>query len=586
MRTLMLVSAVAAATLSHGQSRVYRTVITGGDPAPGFTAGSTISGMGRPTIDPSGRVAFVGTVVLPSGDRETVLYRETDAGLEPVVAYGDVLPGAGTDELLSFYYAAPDRNSLRRGFPQQSASGELFFYAATNDFEFTRRGIWRVTAEGIVENVAYTGDPVPGTDLTVEPFTNPSTTRAEGTTEIFNVSSSGDVLYKAELSGPGIGNQNDRALILVPAGSEEVVLVTRDGDPVPGRPRETFFPRDGIVTGDGTVYYKGSITGAGNNSDDRQRILRRLPDGTKEVVFSNDLRLPGFGSGFTMGDFSYDVTDGGHLIVTGTIDGLGIPPDTDRAIFSDRRGNGLELEYREGMQVPGFPAGAYYEWLVEGYMSDDLTIGFIAQVGATATTPGFTAFFTENGPLQVNPVITEGDTLPWLAPNIRIDRFEWQFSSENRGPRPVISPAGFPAMEAGLYEPGLDQSAIILTSDGGSSPMLGVEIGALVETPIGPLPVFRTAFDIEHGINASNMIATRVSARQDPWSDSYGAVVVSELAPCIADTNGDGQLAPNDFNAWILAFNNQSPACDQNGDGDCRQNDFNAWILNFNAGCE
>ncbi|MEL6795327.1 MAG: right-handed parallel beta-helix repeat-containing protein [Planctomycetota bacterium] len=54
---------------------------------------------------------------------------------------------------------------------------------------------------------------------------------------------------------------------------------------------------------------------------------------------------------------------------------------------------------------------------------------------------------------------------------------------------------------------------------------------------------------------------------------------------CVADTNGDGQLGPNDFNAWILAFNSQSPACDQNGDGDCRQNDFNAWVLNFNAGC-
>ncbi|MEM9661517.1 MAG: right-handed parallel beta-helix repeat-containing protein [Planctomycetota bacterium] len=54
---------------------------------------------------------------------------------------------------------------------------------------------------------------------------------------------------------------------------------------------------------------------------------------------------------------------------------------------------------------------------------------------------------------------------------------------------------------------------------------------------------------------------------------------------CVADTNGDGMLAPNDFNAWILAFNNQTPACDQNGDGLCRQNDFNAWILNFNNGC-
>ncbi len=54
---------------------------------------------------------------------------------------------------------------------------------------------------------------------------------------------------------------------------------------------------------------------------------------------------------------------------------------------------------------------------------------------------------------------------------------------------------------------------------------------------------------------------------------------------CLADTNGDGQVSPADFNAWIQAFNAQSPACDQNGDGLCSPADFNAWIANFNAGC-
>ncbi|MEL6795361.1 MAG: right-handed parallel beta-helix repeat-containing protein [Planctomycetota bacterium] len=54
---------------------------------------------------------------------------------------------------------------------------------------------------------------------------------------------------------------------------------------------------------------------------------------------------------------------------------------------------------------------------------------------------------------------------------------------------------------------------------------------------------------------------------------------------CLADVNQDGQLTPNDFNAWILAFNASSPLADQNRDGEVRQNDFNAWILNFNRGC-
>ena len=54
---------------------------------------------------------------------------------------------------------------------------------------------------------------------------------------------------------------------------------------------------------------------------------------------------------------------------------------------------------------------------------------------------------------------------------------------------------------------------------------------------------------------------------------------------CAADTNGDGQLTPADFNAWVAAFNAQAPACDQNGDTLCTPADFNAWVANFNAGC-
>jgi hypothetical protein len=54
---------------------------------------------------------------------------------------------------------------------------------------------------------------------------------------------------------------------------------------------------------------------------------------------------------------------------------------------------------------------------------------------------------------------------------------------------------------------------------------------------------------------------------------------------CVADVNGDGQATPADFNAWIIAFNNQLPACDQNGDGLCTPADFNAWVINYNAGC-
>ena len=51
------------------------------------------------------------------------------------------------------------------------------------------------------------------------------------------------------------------------------------------------------------------------------------------------------------------------------------------------------------------------------------------------------------------------------------------------------------------------------------------------------------------------------------------------------DTNGDDQLTPADFTAWINAFNNNLPECAQNGDEVCTPTDFTAWIANFNAGC-
>ncbi|MEO1717292.1 MAG: GC-type dockerin domain-anchored protein [Planctomycetota bacterium] len=70
------------------------------------------------------------------------------------------------------------------------------------------------------------------------------------------------------------------------------------------------------------------------------------------------------------------------------------------------------------------------------------------------------------------------------------------------------------------------------------------------------------------------------------WSGDNGDLLtLVSPDPCPADVNDDGQIAPSDFNAWILAYNSNNPACDQNGDGECRPNDFSAWILNFNAGC-
>ncbi len=85
-------------------------------------------------------------------------------------------------------------------------------------------------------------------------------------------------------------------------------------------------------------------------------------------------------------------------------------------------------------------------------------------------------------------------------------------------------------------------------------------------------------------VSVTNTDLETFNSPSDPTAP-YTAGVTDCVPACVADTNADGSLTPADFNAWILAFNSQAPACDQNDDGQCTPADFNAWILNYNAGC-
>lgn len=55
---------------------------------------------------------------------------------------------------------------------------------------------------------------------------------------------------------------------------------------------------------------------------------------------------------------------------------------------------------------------------------------------------------------------------------------------------------------------------------------------------------------------------------------------------CPADVNGDGQLLPNDFTAWIVAYNANDLAADCNRNGTVEAADFSAWIASWIAGCD
>lgn len=87
---------------------------------------------------------------------------------------------------------------------------------------------------------------------------------------------------------------------------------------------------------------------------------------------------------------------------------------------------------------------------------------------------------------------------------------------------------------------------------------------------------------------ADGIVAAGASGEDSSGTDA-GAIYLFPAhlpGPCqLADVNQDGVLSPDDFSAWVAAFNTTSPRCDQNADGRCTPADFSAWVGNYNAGC-
>ncbi|MEO1716727.1 MAG: GC-type dockerin domain-anchored protein [Planctomycetota bacterium] len=112
-------------------------------------------------------------------------------------------------------------------------------------------------------------------------------------------------------------------------------------------------------------------------------------------------------------------------------------------------------------------------------------------------------------------------------------------------------------------------------------------VGTGLQADFGPAVVGGVVGGVD--INNAGQAVINAELRQPPLSSGRGlAIVRVDIVPqddCPADVNGDGELTPADFNAWVIAFNGQLPPCDQNGDGLCNPADFNAWVVNFNGGC-
>lgn len=75
-------------------------------------------------------------------------------------------------------------------------------------------------------------------------------------------------------------------------------------------------------------------------------------------------------------------------------------------------------------------------------------------------------------------------------------------------------------------------------------------------------------------------VYTIASGRTSPRSYQLTVFIA-----CAADVDNDNDLDPDDFDAWLAAYDDNLPEADLNADGLVCPRDFGAWLAAFNRGC-
>lgn len=170
------------------------------------------------------------------GDTLTVMHRESKPAPEvgPDIVYGFPQP-------VSF-------NDLRQFSMDVRLFGDV---VPENDH------VWAIWQEGEITIIVREGDPAPifGPDIFWD-----------GLGPLFAFNGFGDVSAQVVISGRGINEDNERAIVSGPAGG--LVVVGHEGDQIPGEPGGVEYARfkNPLITGDERILFAAERRGPGTNN--------------------------------------------------------------------------------------------------------------------------------------------------------------------------------------------------------------------------------------------------------------------------------------------------------------------------------
>jgi hypothetical protein len=393
-------------------SQGIRTIALSGQQAPSTAPGVTFASFATPTIDEVGRIKVDADLAGPgvTEDNDHAVWLEETGSLRLLVRAGDLAPGM-----------PPGVTFENVRFAIQNDAGGIAFQTQHQGIGFpasTRSAVWTELG-GTLTRVMMDGDPVPG---------YPSNYVARVNQGMLT-NNNGEVAFRGNADDTGVIN-NDRIVIFSNSGGALNVALPS--------PFGRSFGSSSFVFSEAGHVIASVVFSIHTNRT-----------GMMTVVAGENEPAPGTPSGVTFFTFSdrpvINALD--QIAFTASLHNTPDPPNDSSGIWSEGRGQGLELVVRAGNAAPGL-GGIFFGALTQPVINKEGIIAFNANLrgpGVTAANQA-TIWSGELGDLKL--IARAGDAAPGVADGAMFQSFS----------RPHLNGNGMTSITALLTGPGVNAS--------------------------------------------------------------------------------------------------------------------------------
>jgi len=233
------------------------------------------------------------------------------------------------------------------------------------------------------------------------------------------VNASGLMAIGMDLQGPGTIPATNLGMFLG-TGANDLELVIRKGDPVPGGPAgwqvaSALFPS---LNDSGLLLFTSTFTGPGTNSANNMGLLVRRPGSTavEPFVLAGD-PTPDVPGQVMARPLSGRVNNAGQFLLTAGVAGAGVVEDLNEvARFFGTSPQSLFRVAQANDPAPGLPPGIRHGFMGNPTLTQDGGVAFDSQlssgIAGQVNTSNDTAVFAGTSAASITLLMREGDTAP------------------------------------------------------------------------------------------------------------------------------------------------------------------------------